>query len=262
MNWGEPWGAGFREGQTEYRFKNQQYFERNLMPGMLGWFLMTSQTSLEDIEWLLAKAAGYNAGFGFVSNYKSFEENGFTDEILNQIKIWEEARLSGAFDEKTREDLKDRNKEFHLTKVNDDEWRLQKVNIFKKEHVQRERQPGEPVFSKLQFNSSSDNQSIGFIISAFEGGVRDIFLEIDNYWKVVFPVNLQKGEMIKYNGGNSVIIYNKNWQQINEIPFNPPRLNGGEHSITIDCTFIDEKETILKLELRIAEDTEETIRRP
>ncbi len=42
MNWGEPWYAGFRESQTEYRFKNQKYFERNLMPGMLGWFLMTT----------------------------------------------------------------------------------------------------------------------------------------------------------------------------------------------------------------------------
>ncbi len=32
MNWGEPWYAGFRESQTLYRFKNQFYFERNLMP--------------------------------------------------------------------------------------------------------------------------------------------------------------------------------------------------------------------------------------
>jgi hypothetical protein len=38
MNWGEPWYAGFRESQTEYRMKNQKYFKRNLMPGMLGWF--------------------------------------------------------------------------------------------------------------------------------------------------------------------------------------------------------------------------------
>ena len=26
MNWGEPWYAGFRESQTEYRLKNQAYF--------------------------------------------------------------------------------------------------------------------------------------------------------------------------------------------------------------------------------------------
>jgi RNA polymerase sigma factor (sigma-70 family) len=60
MNWGEPWYAGFRESQTEYRLKNQEYFRRNLMPCMLGWFNITAQTSLEDIEWLLARAAGFD----------------------------------------------------------------------------------------------------------------------------------------------------------------------------------------------------------
>ena len=43
MNWGEPWYAGFRESQTQYRFNNQAYFQRNFMPGMLGWFKMTAR---------------------------------------------------------------------------------------------------------------------------------------------------------------------------------------------------------------------------
>jgi len=36
VNWGEPWGAGFREGMPEYRFNNQPLLERNYMPNMLG----------------------------------------------------------------------------------------------------------------------------------------------------------------------------------------------------------------------------------
>ena len=52
MNWGEPWYAGFRESQTEYRLKNQAYFTRNLMPHMLGWFSLRPNTSPEDIEWI------------------------------------------------------------------------------------------------------------------------------------------------------------------------------------------------------------------
>jgi len=51
-NWGEPWYAGFRQSQTQYRLDNQRYFHRNLMPGMLGWFSLTSETSLEDVQWL------------------------------------------------------------------------------------------------------------------------------------------------------------------------------------------------------------------
>ena len=54
MNWGEPWYAGFRESQTEYRFNNQAYFQRNFMPGMLGWLGMTGTTGIAEIEWMVA----------------------------------------------------------------------------------------------------------------------------------------------------------------------------------------------------------------
>src|SRR5690606_14906350 len=63
MNWGEPWYAGFRESQTQYRLMNQDYFDRNLMPNMLGWFSLSAETSIMDVEWLLARAAGFDAGF-------------------------------------------------------------------------------------------------------------------------------------------------------------------------------------------------------
>ena len=74
FDWGEPWYGGFRESQTEYRFKNQAYFKRNYMPGMLGWFKMTPETSIEDIEWLLARASGYDAGYAFVASLESIEK--------------------------------------------------------------------------------------------------------------------------------------------------------------------------------------------
>jgi hypothetical protein len=69
MNWGEPWHARFRESQTEYRLKNQDCFRRSVMPCMLGWFNMTRQTRREDVEWLLARAAGFDAGFALNTSF-------------------------------------------------------------------------------------------------------------------------------------------------------------------------------------------------
>ncbi|MFO7826570.1 MAG: hypothetical protein R6V72_21730 [Cyclobacterium sp.] len=43
---------GIRESQTQYRLMNQDYYRRNLLPAMLGWFSMNAQTSIEDTEWL------------------------------------------------------------------------------------------------------------------------------------------------------------------------------------------------------------------
>ncbi len=140
MNWGEPWGAGFRQGQTLYRFKNQLYFERNLMPHMLGWFALSPETTVEDAEWLLARAAGYNAGFALAASLEStaqlaadpaaldtVSKFGATPAILEAVRQWETARLSGAFPEGIRESLRDNNREFHLQASGPGHWNLYPV---------------------------------------------------------------------------------------------------------------------------------------
>jgi len=114
MNWGEPWYAGFRESQTQYRLMNQRYYQRNLMPSMLGWFSMSAETSLEDAEWLLARAAGFDAGFCLCTSPQTVSANGGGEAILEAIREWEKARLSGAFSASQKARLKLLANEFHL----------------------------------------------------------------------------------------------------------------------------------------------------
>jgi hypothetical protein len=140
MNWGEPWGAGFRKGQTLYRFKNQLYFERNLMPHMLGWFAMSGDTTREDAEWLLARAAGFDAGFALATSLAStaqlaadpasaeaLQKYGATPAILEAIRQWETARLAGAFPDNIKEALRDNTREFHLEPAGSGRWDLYPV---------------------------------------------------------------------------------------------------------------------------------------
>ena len=88
MNWGEPWGKAMREGMAEYRFQNQAYFDRNLFPRMLGWFELRAAggdqeaTTLDEMEWVLAKAAGYDAGFAVVMNPDVLKGNGQAAVLL------------------------------------------------------------------------------------------------------------------------------------------------------------------------------------
>ena len=137
-NWGEPWYAGFRDSQTEYRFKNQQFYTRNMLPHMLGWFSLSGQTTVADIEWMLARSAGYDAGFalatdsGFVANQVSDHAGSSPDskrmgEILDAIRVWEEARMSGAFTNEQKEILRDNKREFHLEKTGEGKWMLYPV---------------------------------------------------------------------------------------------------------------------------------------
>ena len=260
MNWGEPWYAGFRESQTEYRMKNQEYFQRNLMPGMLGWFSMRNNTPVEDIEWMLARSAAFNAGFAFVSGDRPFKTNAQTDEILNFIGEWEKARMGGAFTEEQKERMKDINNEFHLEKLGENHWNLYQIHSFKFKHEDKVRQPGEPLFSTFKFENPEENATMNFILTAQDATVSEIKIEFDNCCEIKIPVSLAAGESARYSGGTNVIILNSNLQKTKEIPIDASsfQIAKGNHSLVFDCKFSEKgKEPSAKFEVRISGKAEE-----
>lgn len=254
MNWGEPWYAGFRESQTAYRLRNQAYFKRNLMPGMLGWFRMTSSTTIEDIEWLMTRSAAYNAGFAFSTNFKAIEGNGHTEKIFSLMNVWETARLKGVFSEEIQKRMQDLDTEFRLKRKDKNNLVLTQMHSHKFEHLKKVRQPGEPLYSTFTFENKNQEQIINFIITASNTDISKIVMEVNNYKKVVLDVSLKKGQVIKYNGGNSATVYDNTWHKIKEISIesNSFKLAEGNHSITFDCKFNNAKEKArVKIELRL-----------
>ena len=253
MNWGEPWYAGFRESQLDSRMKNQPYFKRNFMPGMLGWFKMTPETSIEDVEWLLTRSAAYDAGYAFIVGDSAIEKNGNTDKILELIGYWEEVRIAGLFTEKQKEIMLDINSEYSLLRINEKEFNLHRISSGKFKHEKKVRQPGEPLYSTFDFNNDGAEQTMNFIINAMNCDISNIIMEIDNYREIKLPATLKAGEIIKYTGGNKAYIYDNNWNMINEFNVSPSsfKVSSGEHNMTFDCNFGNAgKEAFAKLEIR------------
>ncbi len=257
MNWGEPWYAGFRESQTEYRLKNQAYFKRNLMPGMLGWFRMTAETSIEDIEWMLARSAAFDAGYAFVVDYNSLEKNQHTDQILHLIGQWEQARISGSFSEEQKLLMQDVNNEYHLEKFMDDSWYLYHINSVKYQHKKIEKQPGEPTYATITYELAQDKTPFHFNLTARGGDISNISFEVDNFKNVNIPITLKSGQTLKYTGGFMANIYDKNWKEIGITPieFDGFAMAAGEHSVNFDCEFSND-ETEAALELRFLKKTD------
>lgn len=253
MNWGEPWYAGFRESQTEYRLKNQKYFQRNYMPGMLGWFSMRPTTSIEDIEWMLARSAAFNAGYAFVTNFDALEKNGYSDEILSAIGEWERARMADVFSEEQRLRMEDISNEFHLETLAENQWNLYQVYSHKFSHEKKVRQPGEPLYSSFEFENQTGDNTVQFILSAVDADLSKISLELNNYKKITLPVSLKNGQSLKYEGGETATLFNENWQKIREINLNIDLvIKNGDQTINLDCNFSNEgKEPKAKLEVRI-----------
>ena len=89
-NWGEPWYGGFKESMQQYRIDNQALFDRNYMPHMLGWYLLTGDDKLAEMEWMLARAAGFARASRCRHVRGTAEESG-TGLLLNAIREWKTA---------------------------------------------------------------------------------------------------------------------------------------------------------------------------
>ncbi|MCG2460726.1 hypothetical protein K8352_08200 [Flavobacteriaceae bacterium F89] len=252
MNWGEPWYAGFRESQTTYRLLNQDYFRRNYIPSMLGWFSMREGTGLEDIEWMLARSAGFEAGYALVTSADIADKNGLGEEILDKIKQWERARKADVFSPEQKKSMENIENEFSLEALSDDSWNLVPYSVWRFEHKAMIVQPGQPVWSTFTFKNGHKAQPLQFILSSVNAIASHIAVEIDDFKKNELNISLAPGQYLKYTGGNEAVLYDKTWHKIKSIAMDPQQWNVGKGDIKIkvDCQFSDEGDAALKLELK------------
>lgn len=256
MNWGEPWYSALRKSQVNYRIENQRYFERNLMPGMLGWFKLETDYRPEEIEWIQARSAAFNAGY-LLRVDESIEKNGYKKELFTAITEWQKARKSGAFSPEQKEKFKDPTKEFHLTKTGESSWNLTPVSLQSGfEHKYRQVQTGEPVATKLKVENKDGVQPFQFylIAQAVEGNktatVSNITLEINGYQTVELGETLKAGERIVCDG-KSIFLCDATWNKIKEISNNQlPNWNEGTNEIVVKSEFSDREAPVLKLEFK------------
>jgi len=209
MNWGEPWGEGMREGQMTIRYDNQDYHRRNLLPPMFGWFILGKKTPMIDIEWMLSKAAGFDAGFALYTTTDQLTGNGQSKEICKKINLWETARLSGAFTEEQKKCLQVKENEWYLEEVVEGEkWLLRSVNYPAKPLVKKfdQFQPGSTGVDWPYINEMVE-QLFHFELQVLDGGkiVNPGFLLAKG--SVAFNTEVEDGQYLSYQGGGEAIKY-------------------------------------------------------
>lgn len=245
MNWGEPWYGGFRESQTLYRFKNQVYFERNLLPRMLGWFALRADTSVEDAEWLLARAAGFDAGFTLATSLASTAQLeadphsadtprrfGATLAILETVRQWETARMTRAFPTAVRAALRDNQREFHLQPAGTNRWDLFEVNLARFTH-----DAGQPVSPEFGFHHPHAAQPLAWTLrSTNREPISGVALEIDGTPVAdLGETPLPPGGSLRYSGGPDAVITDAAWKELRRVPVQPTvaRIEPGAHRVRI-----------------------------
>jgi len=243
-NWGEPWYGGFKESMQEYRINNQQLFDRNLMPHMLGWYLLTKNTTKTEMNWMLSKAAGYDAGFAMVTSPQSVQENPNGSELLDLIREWETARLGMAFTNEQRERLKNPENEFYLEKIKEGEWNLYQYVISEVfTHENQIKQPGEPTNALWDFKLTAEKQALQFkiLVNAKKGSISKTKIILDNYAEIEIPLEVKAGQTLICDETKLLRVYDEKGKQLSSLKLNNlPEIDKGNHQINFDTKFSDD----------------------
>lgn len=223
------------------------------MPGMLGWFRMTPETTVEDIEWMLARSAAFDAGYAFVTSFEALEGNGRTPEILALIGLWEEARMADVFSPDQKRRMESVSNEFHLEDADNQGWVLHQIHTNTYRFESRERQPGEPSHQSFSFQNPEGEQPLAFILTAVGGAVEGISMELDGVSRVALEGRLQEGEALVYQGGERAVVYSRQWKVLRSLPMDPAalRVAPGEHGLVLDGRVRGGEDAHLRVELRI-----------
>ena len=119
MSWGEfDKEQGFRGTMLDYRLRRQIQLKRNHMPHKMGQHY-PDNASLEDIEWLMARAAGWDAGVEFHVDLGRMNRNPQLAAIGAAIKLWTAAREENAFTEAQKMQLRQTDRLYTLSRRDD-----------------------------------------------------------------------------------------------------------------------------------------------
>jgi hypothetical protein len=249
LNWGEPWYGGFTKSQGHYRYQNQALLKRNYTPNMLGWFLLNSTTTLQEFEYMLARSAGYDAGYALYTKLISLAQNKELEEISNAINIWEEARLNRIFNNEQIESLKDVNNDFSLSKPNASTFSLQYYIKEKFELLNEMVQPGQPNDVTVEIEID-DPQDLYFVIGAVgeSGSINQVKVIYNGFETISVDLELNPNYSIIYRGEDKILVYDEKgrMKKMVKLDIEGIEMTRGSNNLRISAEFSDNAD--MKLE--------------
>ncbi len=192
------------------------------------------------MEWMLARAAGYGAGFAMSTTLEALRKNPDTAALLDAIREWEAARRSGAFTPSQRERARNPRLEFHLEPAPAG-WQLfpfHDVGPFR--HAQAERQPGEPSSATWVVDNADAAQPLQFRVQVSGGGsISRIQLEVGRAKSLDLAVTLAAGESLVFDASGLARSYDAKGRQKGVVRLDrpAPQLARGKQDVSFECAF-------------------------
>jgi hypothetical protein len=146
--------------------------------------------------------------------------------------------MQGLFSDEQKLLMEDVNNEFELRDMGNDTLLLSRIYPCRIKHKNVQRQPGEPINTRLEFNNPAEDQIVQMIISAHKTTVINPQLEFNGNNLLTIPVKLDAGMHLKFDG-EYVQVYSAQWQLMKSILIAKEdlKLATGDHSVEVSCSF-------------------------
>ena len=267
QSWGEPWWAkGFRDSQLDHRLKVQKGLEEDLLPRKMGQFSIGAKTTVKDIQWVMGLCAGYDAGVDFYVSPNILKENTVAEKILREIKVWEQVRSAQTLSKEQKQQLRDPHSVYQLKlkngmpslifieswapaggkKQGDNDRNTLLKGILKEsktssisldyEHINMQKEPGQPTLSEWKFYCVGKNQSLQFAIRLPKDAVENIkgaYLKLGTL-ECKIPFTLTPGDYVISQANNRLVHFSKEGKEINAVTTTDLMVEKGENTIQFD----------------------------
>ena len=197
--------------------------EASLKAGGLGWFVIhpsdqkRASTTMEEVEWMLSKVAGFDTGCGWVIDKITVNEHAGLETMLQKIRQWERLRSSGALTQTQRELLKDPYMDWHLEQLEDTLYQLFPLHISRRYRCSfMETDTGIFTSEPMEWRSEQDDR---FGLRIQVEGKREIVNPMVNTEKglVFFPCVIQPGQCLVYDFEDVAKVVDANFNPILEV---------------------------------------------
>ena len=233
INENQIWNETMRTKIVETLTEKQAFFNSHLMPWMIGNFQIRladkyrKATTMEELEWLLSKAAAFDAGFGLDCSAETMRRHGLTDAFLNTIRIWEQLRLDNAFTVSQKEQFKDPYGNWHIEEY-DSVYLLYPQHISRRYYCHFEDDGWE-------WNTPYGGRFSLCIAAEGKGSVSDLELHTEN-GTLSFSCDLKAGQYLIYGLDGSARITDMNFNTLQEVvPTGVAYLPEGLSAVSFRC---------------------------
>ena len=209
-------------------------------PLELGWFTLRAadgrqaSTTLEELEWMLSKAAALDAGYGLVIDRSAIKRHGQLDKMMTMVKAWNQVRDAHVLTKEQREDLLDPYADWHLEPCGEGGYLLYPVQLSR-----RYRCPVtstvRPIHEVWTWKASSQRPVSVSIEVKGQGEIRQPSLVVGGD-TLLFPCTVKTGQMLRCGFNGKAFVMDADHQVLKTLAMEKQlSLPEGESEVTFSC---------------------------